>query len=272
MYTNNLQEYLQNLSQYADTDQESLSLLEETMACFIGVLGRRLDARVAPQADLLQLTIRLLLLSEGLARSESDPQLDGIHYLVAMGFEQSGALLSRFFAENQITENENPLENDYWYRSLLAFLHYLAGGYRVQALGVLRQLEKIARSLVADFNLYLTDYQGLERFYRGTTLANPIGQLEQWLSTNEATEDRQGQNISLLAQKIRQRRDIALSNLGRDNEREWLATRSLPLQTADFWANYLNRLEQRGITTFTNEQSGVEDHFEWLRGDNDLLN
>ena len=271
MYTNNLQQHLQNLSQYTDIDQESVSLLEETMACFIGVLGRRLDARVFPQADLLQLTIRLLLISEGLARSQSDSQLDGIHYLVAMGFEQSGALLSRFFAENQIAENENPLENDHWYRSLLAFLHYLAGGYRVQALGVLRQLEKIARSLTADFNLYLTDYQGLERFYRGSTQANPIGQLEQWLSTNEETEDRQGQHISLLAQKIRQRRDIALSNLGRDKEREWLTTRFLPLQTADFWIRYLNRLEERGITTFTNEQSGVENHFEWLRAYNDLL-
>lgn len=39
MYTYNLQEHLKHLSQHANIEQESITLLEETMACFIGILG-----------------------------------------------------------------------------------------------------------------------------------------------------------------------------------------------------------------------------------------
>ncbi|MBP7045198.1 MAG: DEAD/DEAH box helicase [Chloroflexi bacterium] len=241
------------------------------MACFIGILGRRLDARVIPQADLFQLTVRLLLISDGIVRSKTTSGLDGLHYLVAMGFEQSGALLARFLAEKRINENEDPLTNDHWYRLVLALLHYLAGGYRVQALSSLRQLEKIAKSITGDFNLYLSDYEVLEKFYRDTNRTNSVGRLEQWLLTDDIPTDTQGQHINLLAKQIRQRRDVLLSSLGRDSETEWLASRLVKPQAIDFWTRYLRRLQERGITTFTNEQAGEKNNFEWLRGTNNLL-
>lgn len=271
MYTRNLQEYLQTLSQYADIEQEPVTLLEETLACFIGILGRRLDARVFPQADLFQLTVRLLLISEGLVRSETTARLDGLHYLAAMGFEQSGAMLARFLAEKSIADNENPLANDHWYRLVLALLHYLAGGYRVHAWSTLRQLEKIAHSLTGDFNLYLSDFEVLRRFYQDSNRANPIGQFERWLLIDEIPEDVQGQHINLLARQIRQRRDVLLFSLGRGSESDWLAAHSLSPQAVEFWTNYLNRLEVRGLTTFTNEQAGDDKQFGWLKRDNNLL-
>ncbi len=241
------------------------------MACFIAVLGNRLNALTAPYSDLLQLTIRLLLISEGLARTEASTRLDGVHYLLGMGFEQSGALLSRFFSEGQVAEYQNPMANDHWYRLLLAFLHYLAGGYRVQALGVLKHLERIAGSNSGEFNLYRADFEALQRFYRDTNRLKPIGQIEQWLLEDTLPENIQGQHINLLASNIRRRRDIVLSNLGRGQEVDWLASRAVNSSAVDFWVAYLNRLEERGITTFTNQQAGDGNQFDWLQLSNDLL-
>lgn len=96
----------------------------------------------------------------------------------------------------------------------------------------------------------------LEKFYRDTNRTNSVGRLEQWLLTDDIPTDTQGQHINLLAKQIRQRRDVLLSSLGRDSETEWLASRLVKPQAIDFWTRYLRRLQERGITTFTNEQAG----------------
>ena len=60
---------------------------------------------------------------------------DGSHYLVAMGMDEPEASARTY--GSKVAETRLPLENDYWYRLALAFLHYMAGGFRVQAVSAL---------------------------------------------------------------------------------------------------------------------------------------
>lgn len=137
MYSRTLQEYIQQIGDYVQVDPGSIALLEKTLACFVSALGRALGATTEPQGDLLDISVRLLLLSDALARLQPNETLDGAHYLIGLGFEQTGELITRL-RMRETASLPAPLENDCWYGLLLAFLHYLAGGHRVQALSVLR--------------------------------------------------------------------------------------------------------------------------------------
>jgi len=273
MYSQHLQTCIQQIGNYANVDPANINLLNESMACFVSTLGRVMGANTEPVGDVLNLSVRLLLISDGLARLDTTLELEGVHYLVGLGFEQTGELLARLLEDSMVTESD-PLSSDLWYTLTLAILHYLSSGYRVQALSVLRKLRNIAnRNNSENIERYRSFAAALMRLYSGRISNDSTRNVNEWdllmLGSLESTSYQQLQ-IQRLAQKIRQRRDKVLVDLGQGNEASWLSIRSVSSEAADFWAMYLNRLEERGITTFTNEQVG--DGFDvWLQPNNDLL-
>ena len=245
------------------------------MASFIGTLGLLVGCETEPPGGLLQASVQLLMLSDGLARAQqSDDSLDGAHYLVGMGFEQTGELLARFSDIENETIQE-PLDNDYWYRLLLSFLHYLAGGHRVQALSTLRHLERITAAArnPASSKTYREIQPTLRALYNGKYPEFLGNRWEASLFGDEPPYRPSVQELRVyhLAGIIRRRRDIALDELGRNDEAQWLSRRGLTNEAPDFWAGYLQQLESRGYTTFTNEQIGPEGFDAWLRPESDLL-
>ncbi|OQA22514.1 MAG: ski2-like helicase [Chloroflexi bacterium ADurb.Bin360] len=277
MYSTSLQGQIVQISEYAGVIPGEVSLLNQITGAFIRVFAKAIGAEVESPGSLLEASLHLSLLSDALAKSEPSELFDRFHYLVGMGFEQTGALLARFNAEieREVGYSTPPLENDDWYRMLLAFLHYLAGGHRVQALSVLRTMEKIKSSLGDGEHilLYESSIRALWLLYRGQTPYRD--RHTYWESLLFGPMDRelshQENRIKLLARQVQQRRDIILGDLGQGNEGEWLARRDiLGLAAEVFWRDYLFGLANRGITTFTREQVGPG-FDEWLRVERDLL-
>jgi hypothetical protein len=277
MYSRTLQEYVQQIGDYAQVDPDSIPLLEKTLACFVTTLGRALGATTEPQGDLLDISVRLLLLSDALAKLQVGETLDGAHYLVGLGFEQTGELVARL-GTRETRELPPLLENDCWYRLLLAFLHYLAGGHRVQALSVLRHLEVTA-------NLDESQYQHIRQYQDAITALRTLYAVRktaaEFLAGDNVWYDlffgrvepdsHQESHLQQLAQQIRQRRDVILANLGEGNEAIWLSNRGVNPNAGAFWKDYLRSLDRRGITAFTKEQVGEGADFFWLQPGNDLL-
>jgi superfamily II DNA/RNA helicase len=276
MYSQSLQDYIQELSAYAEVDPRSVTFLDEILACFLSVLGRSIGAETNPEGDLLTATIHLLALSDGLS-SLDDIQLDGAHYLIGLGYEQTGELLARL-SEPDLFENEKPLRNDHWYRLTLALLHYLAGGHRVQALSTLRHLRSMSnrQKTNAFFEEYSQAIKGLNQLYSGKPWTEKDraqfgGVWGHWLFDEAIPSDVSALRVYRLARQIFRRRDTVLGALGLNDERHWLATRGIDDDAAyDFWTAYLKRLELRGITTFTKEQSGAGFNI-WLHPGRDTL-
>jgi hypothetical protein len=188
---------------------------------------------------------------------DPDPSLDGVHYLVGMGYEQSGAI---FRVIDRSTIPKHPIENDAWYRLLLATLHYLSGGYRVQALCSRRAAAQVAGAAPA----YAVAARLLAFAFEGgvgPTLSQDVGTLTDGFPTAR-------ESVSGLVAAIRRRADVLLSNLGERNPNAWAQQHSLDPEGAGFWGSYLHRLRERGITSFTREQGTFD---RWLKRDVDLL-
>ena len=218
MYSQQLQNYVEEISTLVDVLPNEVKLPNESLACYLNAFALATNAIVEPSADLLSTSLSLLFLSKGLA--ELDFDVDGSHYLVGMGLEQSGELLSRQYLGESI-QLSPPIQNDHWYRFTLALLHYMAGGYRVQALSTLRNLEHIADLAVEGD--YGNDYQEakitLVNLFKGREPSLPFNSWESLLFEPKRPVSSQGQRIFQLTQKIRNRRRIALNELGERNER-----------------------------------------------------
>lgn len=277
MYSQYLQDYVQSLSQIAEIPPESVPLLRESLACFVGILGRAIEAETYPADDVLKLSVRLLLLDDGISRLPQSDETDRVHYLIAMGFEQTGVLLTRLnpdLATHSATVT--PLENDYWYRLTLALLHYLAGGHRVQALSVLRYLQELTAAFAAGTleDEYRAFVEVLRRLYSGEALDNNLDSQGLWTQLvfqQRLPSNTQERRIQRLALRIQERRSIVLESLGEGNSASWLARRiDVNPGAIEFWDGYLRNLKTRGITTFTNEQVGPG-FDQWLRIENNVV-
>lgn len=277
MYSEYLQEYLKRLGEYALVPPGTISLLSQAVKGLVNILGRSMNTTVVPEVDLLDVSVRLLLLSDGLASLPLTERLRGAHYLVGLGLEQTGSLLTRLFDE-EVVEEPNPFENDLWCTLTLAFLHYLAGGYRVQALATRRQLERVS-GRVRDRYPNVTEYEdavdALRRIYAGRNVnSDSLTQASVWhslLFDQVEAEDPLKLRLQRLARKIRERRDVVLANLGEGNEAFWLLDRGIEAEKRLFWQGYLRSLDARGITAFTQEQVGENGFDDWLRLNSDLL-
>lgn len=272
MYTQQLQNYVVEITRLAKINPEDTRLLDESLSCYLSFISRSMQGTLTPPADLLGTSLQLMALSFGLTEMDSSVENEGSHYLVAMGLEQSGELLSRTYGKN-VAHTQPPLCNDYWYRLALAFLHYMVGGFRVQAVSVLRHLDQIAHGVqnIEIRSEYETAVRALWLIFKGKKLNTIQNVFEGYLFGEQEPSDVQGDRIFKLVKKIRRRSQIALGDLGMGSEVGWLDRRGIRLSDGDlFWNKYLERLEDRGFTNFTNEQIGPG-FDEWLTPASDLL-
>jgi len=273
MYSRQLQDQLSSVGQIGDVDPASIKLLDRSMSAYLKVLAGYLNADMNPNSDPLLITLDALFISRALSMMELSPLVESGHYLVGMAFEQSGELLSRKYLTTEQGSTE-PLKNDLWYRLLLSFLHYLAGGHRVQALSILNRLDGFKKIVLN--TPYAGSYEqatdSLRRLFNGKTVAHPVNYWEQLFFRNPEGISTQEGKINRLASQVRTRRQEALSDLGLENASEWLIRQGVRENEAPaFWEAYLQNLEQRGITNFTSEQRGPNGFQDWLQIDRDLL-
>lgn len=272
MYSQQLQNYILLTSELADVPQERVNLLDDSMASYLQAFAGIIHADIDPPAELLSTTLNLLSLSMALADFDINADTDGSHYLVGMGLEQTGELLARHYLRDDSILS-SPVDNDYWYRLMLALLHYMAGGYRVQALSTLRNLENISES--SEGGIHQADYEqamdAIQRLYSGKGASPPFTKWENLLFAEKIPNIYPGQRIFPIAEKIRNRHRVVLADLGQGREGDWLTNKGIDNgEAAHFWHLYLENLEHRGIISFTNEQIGPGfDH--WLRPDYDLM-
>lgn len=272
MYSQQLENYIQQASQISGLDPKQINLLNQSMSSYLATLARIVNGELADfPYDPLATSLSLLSLSIALSETNIDTDTGSIHYLVAMGLEQSGELLARL----QIRKYTSypPLSNDLWYRLALAFLHYMAGGFRVQSLSALHHLQKIRDDIDESDGKqeYIDATKSFESLFRGRYISKPISRWENLLFGNSQPDDIQERRIFHLSRQIQDRRRIALTDLGLDAEAEWLKRRGIANDSAvDFWKKYLENLEIRGYTNFTEEQigSGFEN---WLIPNSDLV-
>ncbi len=276
MYSSFLRAYIEAIGGIAEIPPERIDLVHQSVLALLGTLSSAVGGVVEPATSRLKTTTQLLLLSNALSQAEPGyPGLDAAHYLIAMGFEQTGALRARLESSWFGESDSPPLENDNWYRLVLAFLHYLAGGYRVQALSVLSTMKDLAERQGDDGHrgLYLSSYESMRALYSGR--GDRLAGRSYWsrLLFGPWSEDAgvPERRIARLVQQLNVRRIAALGDLGEQNEGGWLAQRGIIGAAAeDFWRGYLLGLVNRGITTFTEEQLGPG--FDtWLRPELDLL-
>jgi len=272
MYSEYLEQYVADISVRAQVDPQEVHLLQQSAACMIGAWGSLLGARTDPPADFLTLTLQLLMLDEGLAAWPAAPGLEGAHYLVGLGLEQSGEMIARLRAARAAVERA-PLENDQWYRLALAYLHYLAGGHAIQAVSVLRHLERIAAvSVRGPFaSEYRDAQQALDRLYKATTPSSFDTDWERAVFGAGPEVQRELRRVSRLAHRVVEGRQRPLAELGRGTEAAWLSRRGVDRAAAPFWADYLSGLERRGVTALGPEQAGSGGVDSWLRLNTNLL-
>lgn len=272
MYSQQLFEYLERVSRACELDSAQVTLLNDTMGCYLGVLGQMLRAKSDAPFDPVKVTIQLLLLDDGFVPfAIDDPVAEAAHYLIGLGHEQIGALQARAPEDGL---EPSPLDSDSWYRMVLAMLHYLAGGHRVQALSALRFLEEVGRRSQVEFSSEVSPYQRAAERLRFLQSARETSEWPtywdrlldgRWQPQNFAEE-----RITRLVKAVKERRDITLRHLGRGDVQRWLTERGSTEADAAFWEAYLEQLERRGITTFTPEQVGLG-FDQWLRSGTDML-
>lgn len=251
MYDSKINSYVERLADLAGVSGNENPIASESLACLLGTLAGGGIAIQTPQPDFTRLSIRLSLLTQSLLRSNVEGQ-EWLHYTLAMGYEQTAS------AGDSEAAGDGPRSHDAWYRLALAVLHYLAGGYRVQAMtsmfvcrsrsGQRQDLEEANSFLSAVFDGAFSDAK------RRLTVLQ--------------LRPTQRETMRSLVLLIEKRTDILLSALGEGNEAGWAEAHGLDTDGAKFWMKYLRRLRERGITSFTPEQG----HFDsWLVLERELL-
>lgn len=252
MYGDNLAAYVRRLAERANVPVEHVRILDDSLACLLASLAHAVQGESTPKSSLLTVSARLLLLTEALAGLPPDADTEGLHYLVALGYEQTAAEYT-----NARESEPAPLDDDRWYRLAFAVLHYLAGGFRVQAFTALRALEQ-----VGDSEVYKRAATAINALFAGGADVSPaaIGARKEHDATVRA--------MRRLAAKVGERRGVLLADLGENDPGDWLSRRGIDVGGAEFWANYLTLLRKRGITAFTADQGRFD---EWLTLSCDLV-
>lgn len=266
MYGSELTESLAALRDAAQLEGIPYWILDASLSCFLEAAIAALGGRTTPPADFVGTSLRLLVITDAISRSPS-VEWRGIHYLVGLAYEQCAFLISSLNFKGQFPED--PLNHDEWSRLVLAVLHYLSGGYRVQAVAALRRLREIADREQAP--AYLDATAHVRALFDARTFDGAAPRWRRILFLELDLPDPVEAMLNRLARQVRAQRGILLSQLGRDSLEQWLAQRGIVGDTArDFWRLYLGSLENRGIVSFTREQFG-EGFDTWLQLDSDLL-
>jgi hypothetical protein len=270
-----IQEYRNRASEFGNTNPESVNLLAKSVSSYLDALAWIVGGRSWPESDLSSLSISLLLLSDAANEMQAGEQRRSLDYLVAMGFEQSGELLSRQLVKEDALIY-SPLQNDLWYRLILSFLHYMAGGFRVQALCVLRHLDNLSRTVESQHQSeYLQLVNALWDYFQGSnrrtnntsSFFNEIIRGKREPQITQLAERR----IFRLASRFREMKEAALEDLGLGKESVWLLSRNISTDSSiNFWREYLSILNERQYTNFTSEQIGTG-FDSWLLPEKNLL-
>jgi superfamily II DNA/RNA helicase len=254
MYSKFLSEIACALEEFVD-ENDAINVLDQSIECFLESIANQLNGNILPKVNSDNQLIRASLLSSIITNNPQLRNIDKLNYLIGMIIEQQGAILAR-----QIDKNLNniPLEqNDYWYYQSLAFLHYLAGGYRIQAKTIINNL--LRASKIFNNLQYNHASRDLQKIFSDQF---DYEHEEFFISSEKVT--------SLLSQ-IHKTRVANLIDLGLNNEKEWIETKGIEQPEAvKFWKEYIKGLSNRGITTFTHEQIN-NDFNDWLKLENDLL-
>ncbi|MEK6750692.1 MAG: DEAD/DEAH box helicase [Chloroflexota bacterium] len=254
MYSQSLKEIVDSISEISNPG-EVYDLIDRGMRCYLDSIADQINGTLSPSVNRSDTLIQASLLSSTIANNPQLLHIEKLHYLVGMILEQQGGLIARSYMATQM--NVSPEENDYWYHLTLAFLHYLAGGYRIQAKTIVNNL---------GFTLSQTQDEQYKKAF------NDIKKL----FSDQFDYERelffiQKEKITNLINQIQSNRVANLTDLGLNVESEWLMKRGINTPEAiTFWNRYLQELTLRGITTFTKEQIN-NDFDSWLRIDNDLL-
>ena len=137
MYSRSLREIVDSISEISNPG-EVYNLIDRGMRCYLDSIASQVNGTLSPPVNRTDTLIQASLLSSAIANNPQLPHVEKLHYLVGMILEQQGGLIARSFMATQM--NIPPQENDYWYLLTLAFLHYLAGGYRIQAKTIVNSL------------------------------------------------------------------------------------------------------------------------------------
>ncbi len=261
MYSSELAELSRRLAHTAELDPRDVTLADQAFSALVAQVASKLRGVSNRAARLSDLTVRLLLISEALLDVPSSRERDATHYLVAMGLEQSTPFVRR--------PAGGPLSSDVFYRLTLAFLHYLAGGYRVQSLTTLDRLRRLGRA--AQEGRHAAEYadalNALTLLQRGGT---PEASTKWTKLLFAKLQDGAGPSLSRLARQARARKEALLRDIGLGAAAAWLERRGVDESAAKFWEAYVDGLQHRGITSFTDQQVG-EGFDSWLRLDRDLV-
>lgn len=272
MYSREIQERKNQFSEIFGVDPGNAKMLIKSMSNYLGVLASYLEGQNDPPVDTFSSLIDTMMLSTELCKVENSAGMEMGHYFVGMSLEQSSELLVRTLGP-KLSQTTSPLENDLWYQLLLAFLHYLSGGFRVQAFSVMSQLRRFSAERNSPFfPEYKEAIDALTQLLNGYVSYNNENVWAKILF--EGTKDTSLQlfKISKLSMLVRQRQVQVLQDLGMGEERVWLNRKGIDSPSSvDFWTNYLRKLERRGFSNFTKDQMGPEGFHSWLNNQSNML-
>lgn len=254
MYSQSLREIADSISSLSSSS-EIFGMIDRSMRCYLDSIAEQINGTLAPYVSRSDTLIQASLISSTIASNPQLPNIEKLHYLVGMILEQQGTLIARSHIADQI--DISPEENDSWYLLTLAFLHYLAGGYRIQSMTIVNNLSTASKQI------------------QGEQYKKALSDIKDLFSGQFDYEHRnffiQKTKIKNLIDQIHLNRVANLIDLGLNNESEWLQQREMANpESISFWKKYLQELSVRGVTTFTKEQIN-NDFNSWLRIDNDLL-
>jgi len=266
MYGPELAESLVALRRAAELPQDPYWILDASLSCFLGAATSALQGRVTPAADFVGTSVRLLILTDAISRA-TGIEWAGVHYILGLAYEQCAFVISGLRAPTSV--QDDPFQHDEWTRLALAVLHYLAGGYRVQAVAALRRMRDIGER--AQVATYLEANAHFRALFDARVLDGGGPRWRRILFSDLELPDPVEAMLNRLARQVRTQRGIVLSQLGRETPEAWLAQRNITTDTGyNFWRQYLASLESRGIVSFSREQFG-RGFDTWLQLQSDLL-
>lgn len=253
MYGPELTTFLRSLATVAQRAEIPYSLLDASLAAYLQAFADRTRGESEPHVSFSELTTRLVMLSDLLARQRGNsPEL---HYLVAMCFEQAGFMSA---TQRSTPAALLPFDDDDFLRLVLANLHYLAGEYRAHAAASLERLSMLA----AGAQPYVQVVSSLRRLLRRGVDEHGLAQ------GSLGGTDRTREHVSRLLGAITHRRGGIAEQLGSGSP-AWLAERGVTNESAPpLWQRFVANLEAAGISSLTHEQYGSGD---WISTNKDVL-
>lgn len=265
MYSELIHRFSSELRTAAGVAEGPHPLLDDTFAAFLDSFASRIGARFYPSGDLGLLGVRLVLLADSIVRSQQMAP-PGLHYLIGMGFEHTAAISD--------PSALRPIDDDRWLTLSLSLFNYLSGGFRLQALTVLRALERERDSHGSTAaGAYGEAYQALRAIYDGRQLrsSGPTPLWRNILVTRATIADPRERLLRDLARRL-SARDSSLANaLGLENPSGFLEASGVPTteDTRDFWSRYVESVRQRGLAL--SPPIAPETLREWLHASKHLL-